>query len=55
MSNTIAILGGGVAGLSAAHELVQRGFAVSVYERKGDFGGKARSVSGQPEKYGSRP
>ena len=48
MSNTIAILGGGVAGLSAAHELVQRGFPVSVYERKGDFGGKARSVSGQP-------
>ena len=48
MSHTIAILGGGVAGLSAAHELVQRGFQVSVYERKGDFGGKARSVSGQP-------
>ena len=48
MSNTIAILGGGVAGLSAAHELMQRGFQVSVYERKGDFGGKARSISGQP-------
>ena len=48
MSHTIAILGGGVAGLSAAHELVQRGFQVSVYERKDAFGGKARSVSGQP-------
>ena len=36
-------LAAGVAGSSAAHELVQRGFAVSVYERKGDFGGKARA------------
>ena len=48
MPHTIAILGGGVAGLSAAHELVQRGFAVSVYERKDTFGGKARSLFGQP-------
>jgi 15-cis-phytoene desaturase len=48
MSHTIAILGGGVAGLSAAHELVQRGFAVSLYERQPAFGGKARSVSGRP-------
>src|SRR5450432_3677488 len=48
MSHTVAILGGGVAGLSAAHELAQRGFQVSVYERNATFGGKARSVSGQP-------
>ena len=47
MSHKVAILGGGVAGLSAAHELVQRGFQVSVYERKDAFGGKARSLSGQ--------
>src|SRR5204862_4503781 len=40
---TVAVLGGGVAGLSAAHELAERGFAVSVYERRA-FGGKARSV-----------
>lgn len=40
---TVAILGGGVAGLSAAHELVERGFAVTVYERKA-LGGKARSI-----------
>ncbi|HEY3940109.1 MAG TPA: FAD-dependent oxidoreductase [Bryobacteraceae bacterium] len=44
MSTQVAILGGGVAGLSAAHELIERGFAVTVYERNGVFGGKARSI-----------
>ena len=29
---TVAVLGGGVAGLSAAHELAERGFDVTVYE-----------------------
>ena len=32
MPGTVAVLGGGVAGLSAAHELAERGFAVTVYE-----------------------
>ena len=41
----IAVLGGGVAGLSAAHELAERGFDVDVYERKRVPGGKARSLS----------
>src|SRR5437762_7566708 len=41
----IAILGGGAGGLSAAHELAERGFEVTVYERNAAFGGKARSVS----------
>ncbi|MFZ4613592.1 MAG: hydroxysqualene dehydroxylase [Bacteroidia bacterium] len=41
----VVILGGGVAGLSAAHELVLRGFEVEVYERnKQYYGGKARSI-----------
>src|SRR5512133_1031070 len=44
MPGTVAILGGGVAGLSAAHELAERGFTVHVYERKSVFGGKARSI-----------
>jgi uncharacterized protein with NAD-binding domain and iron-sulfur cluster len=44
MSLSVAILGGGVAGLSAAHELAERGFTVHVYERKPVFGGKARSI-----------
>jgi 15-cis-phytoene desaturase len=44
MQQTVAILGGGVAGLSAAHELAERGFQVHVYERKPVLGGKARSI-----------
>ncbi|MER7347262.1 FAD-dependent oxidoreductase [Streptomyces aurantiacus] len=39
----VAVLGGGVAGLTAAHELAERGFAVTVYERRA-LGGKARSM-----------
>lgn len=39
----VAVLGGGVGGLSAAHELVERGFKVTVYERRA-LGGKARSM-----------
>ncbi|MBV8807249.1 MAG: FAD-dependent oxidoreductase [Acidobacteriaceae bacterium] len=41
----VAVLGGGVAGLSAAHELIERGFEVCVYERNQVFGGKARSLA----------
>jgi len=44
MPNVVSILGGGVAGLSAAHELAERGFKVHIYERKGVLGGKARSI-----------
>jgi uncharacterized protein with NAD-binding domain and iron-sulfur cluster len=44
----VAILGGGVGGLSAAHELVERGFEVTVYEAKNIWGGKARSM-GKPK------
>jgi 15-cis-phytoene desaturase len=44
MPNIVAILGGGVAGLSAAHELAERGFKVHIYERKAVLGGKARSI-----------
>jgi|tagenome__1003787_1003787.scaffolds.fasta_scaffold20951999_2 uncharacterized protein with NAD-binding domain and iron-sulfur cluster len=39
----VAVLGGGMAGLAAAHELVDRGFDVTVYERNA-LGGKARSI-----------
>ena len=54
----VIILGGGVAGMSAAHELIERGFEVEVYERHKHYvGGKARSVNvpgtnlQQPDKY----
>ena len=43
MGKRVVILGGGVAGLSAAHELVKRGYEVEVYEARRDLGGKARS------------
>ncbi|WP_280270774.1 hydroxysqualene dehydroxylase [Nocardia wallacei] len=53
---TVAVFGGGVAGLSVAQELVERGFAVTVYERTAELGGKARSntvpgssADGRPE------
>jgi uncharacterized protein with NAD-binding domain and iron-sulfur cluster len=39
----VAVLGGGMGGLAAAHELAERGFKVTVYERKA-LGGKARSI-----------
>jgi uncharacterized protein with NAD-binding domain and iron-sulfur cluster len=44
MKNQVVILGGGVAGLSAAQELAERGFAVKVFEKRGVPGGKARSL-----------
>ncbi|MET9428352.1 FAD-dependent oxidoreductase [Streptomyces sp. NPDC003036] len=39
---SVAVFGGGVAGLTAAHELAERGYRVTVYERRA-LGGKARS------------
>src|SRR4051795_7099888 len=57
MATTVAVLGGGVGGLSAAHELAERGFAVTVYEKRGRPGGKARSYptpDGLPAEHGFR-
>lgn len=39
----VAVLGGGMGGLAAAHELIERGFQVTVFEPKA-LGGKARSM-----------
>src|SRR5919202_1907932 len=44
MTQRVALLGGGVAGLTAAHELAERGFEVTVYEARDRLGGKARSL-----------
>jgi uncharacterized protein with NAD-binding domain and iron-sulfur cluster len=41
---SVAVLGGGVAGLTAAHELSERGFEVVVLEARDIPGGKARSL-----------
>ena len=41
----VIILGGGVGGMSAAHELIERGYKVTIFERQKYIpGGKARSV-----------
>jgi uncharacterized protein with NAD-binding domain and iron-sulfur cluster len=45
MGKKVAIFGAGVAGMTTAHELLERGFEVTLYERRTDYvGGKARSV-----------
>lgn len=44
MGKKVIILGGGIGGMSAAHELAERGFEVEVYERQEIPGGKARSI-----------
>ncbi len=54
MQQTVAILGGGVAGLSAAHELAERGFQVRVYERKPVLGRQGPQHS-RPEFRRERP
>ena len=49
------MLGGGVAGLTAAHELAERGFEVDLYEQRGLLGGKARSYRLLPERTACQP
>ncbi len=44
MGKSVVILGGGIAGLTAAHELIDRGFSVDVFDRSSLAGGKARSL-----------
>ncbi|MEM7152794.1 MAG: FAD-dependent oxidoreductase [Myxococcota bacterium] len=41
-ANKVTIFGAGIAGLTAAHELAERGFEVTVYE-PGEIGGMART------------
>jgi uncharacterized protein with NAD-binding domain and iron-sulfur cluster len=43
-SPKVAILGGGIAGITAAHELIERDFDVVVYDAKPVPGGKARTI-----------
>ena len=54
----VVVLGGGVAGMSVAHELIERGFEVIVLESRDIPGGKARSIDatiqGLPGEHGFR-
>ncbi len=43
MSRDIVVIGGGISGLTAAHELVRRGHRVTVLERQAETGGNAIS------------
>jgi uncharacterized protein with NAD-binding domain and iron-sulfur cluster len=52
-SEDVAVLGGGMAGLAAAQELVERGFRVTVFERKA-LGGKTRSIPVPRTAFGGR-
>jgi uncharacterized protein with NAD-binding domain and iron-sulfur cluster len=54
MALQVIVIGGGVAGLTAAHELSERGAAVTVYERRPDWGGKARSQPVVDSAFGAR-
>lgn len=42
VSNKVIILGAGIAGLTVAHELADRGFSVEILEQRESAGGKAR-------------
>jgi uncharacterized protein with NAD-binding domain and iron-sulfur cluster len=43
MPRNVFVIGGGVAGLTAAHELSERGYTVTIYEARTERGGKVRS------------
>lgn len=60
----VAVFGGGIAGLTAAHELIERGFDVTVYEKTPPLGpheticgvgGMARTQIGRVELPGKEP
>jgi uncharacterized protein with NAD-binding domain and iron-sulfur cluster len=55
MPKRVLVLGGGVGGMSAAHELSERGFSVEVHEVKNVSGGKARSIYVPNTGTGGRP
>ena len=43
MAGTVIVIGGGVGGLTVAHEMAERGYTVQLYEARPSWGGKARS------------
>lgn len=44
LGKSVAVLGGGIGGLTAGHELALRGFDVTIFDAKKIPGGKARSI-----------
>lgn len=57
MNKTVGIFGGGIAGLSSAHELALAGYNVTIYEMSDSIGGLAKSFrypDGLPSEYSWR-
>jgi uncharacterized protein with NAD-binding domain and iron-sulfur cluster len=46
----IVIIGGGIAGLTAAHELVELGYKITLLERNNIVGGLARTYQNKKDK-----
>jgi 15-cis-phytoene desaturase len=44
MDSKVVVLGGGIAGLTAAHELAERGFSVEIFDKRDIPGGKSRTL-----------
>jgi len=44
MADSVLVVGGGIGGLTSAHELAERGFDVTVLELKRIPGGKSRTL-----------
>ncbi|MFT3851846.1 MAG: DUF5995 family protein [Ilumatobacteraceae bacterium] len=53
--NHVIVVGAGVGGLTAAHELAERGFSVTVLDDRDVVGGKARSYPVPETSTGGRP
>lgn len=51
----VAVIGSGLGGLSAAISLAQEGYAVSVYEKNGQIGGKLNQLSAQGYRFDLGP
>lgn len=44
MKSSVSIFGGGISGLTIAHELIEKGFEVHLYELTSSIGGMAKSI-----------
>lgn len=52
VSKRVAVIGGGIAGMVAAHTAARAGHRVDLYEKRGELGGMMRIVEQQPFKKG---
>ena len=55
MGDKVVVLGGGIGGMTAAQELIERGFSVDIFELKGIPGGKSRTIPVPNSGVGGRP